>query len=139
MTLVTSVRSAMATNLATVTGFQINQYVIGSPTPPTIEIDYHPDGVTYDLTMQRGYDEWWFTVRAFVAYTTDQGAQMQLDDMLAPFGATSVKAAVESDRKLGGTVADLHVTQAQPRTFQAGTNSLMLGADWTVRVLAAGH
>ena len=61
------------------------------------------------------------------------------NQMLAPTGATSVKAAVESDRTLGGVVESLRVTQCSGyQTYTLPGDRQVLGAEWTVEIHAAG-
>jgi hypothetical protein len=132
------IRAALAANLATLTDVQVSPYMLASPTPPCIEI--YPDEVSYDQALQRGLDQWTLIVRAYVGLTTDQGAQIKLDELLAPSGAMSVKAAVESDPDLGGSIDDLRVTRASGYRIYArpGTGEL-LGCEWTVDIYAVGN
>jgi hypothetical protein len=69
--------------------------MLTSVTPPTIEVV--PEQIEYDDAMGRGLDVWRFTVRAYVGNAVDKAAQIKLDTMLAPAGATSVKDAIEAD------------------------------------------
>lgn len=105
---------------------------------PAIEVEL--DRIVYDGSMNRGHDEWFFTVRGFAASGTDTAAQMRLDDWLKSTGGKSVKAAIETDRTLGGAASDCRVVAvARVAVFkQEGGAIDLFGAEWTVRVLAAG-
>lgn len=134
-----SVRAGLAANIkAAIRDAQCNGYLLASPTAPGFEVE--PSEVQYDLAMGRGVDEWTLIVRGFVGDASDIGAQKQLDAWLASSGAVSVKAAIESDRTLGGAASTLRVTQAAGyRKYGApGSNITYLGAEWTVVVDGPG-
>ena len=132
-----ALREALAVNLAGIPGLQQSAYMLGNPTPPCAEV--MPATIDYDVTMHRGLDRWNFTVRVYVGATTDIGAQKRLDLMLDSAGTYSVKAAVESDRKLGGDAADLRVkTCSGYRIYERQGGGALLGAEWNVEVLARG-
>lgn len=130
-------RQGLAANLGAITGVQVSPYLLAQPTPPAIELA--PDEVEYDTANARGMDSWQFIVRAYVGTPTDQGAQVLLDLMLAPSGATSVKAVLEADRTLGGAAQTLRVAQATGyRLYQRAGGPEYLGCEWTVNVYAPG-
>jgi hypothetical protein len=130
------IRAALAANLATLAdaeGLQINAYMLSNPTPPNIDI--FPDKVTYDITMQRGGDSNMLTVRACVGLASDVGAQQKLDRLIASTGASSIKAAIESDPTLGGNCDDLRVTECSGyQVYPQGAEISILAANWTVQV-----
>lgn len=131
------IRTGLATNLAGVTGLAESPYLLSNPTPPACEIQ--PGPIEYDQAFRRGLDRWTLTVRVFVGPSSDIGAQKRLDTMLAPAGTDSIKAALESDRTLGGMVDDLQVTRCEGyRVFVREGAPSVLGAEWTVVVLAEG-
>lgn len=127
-------RTAIATSLATLNGVQESAYMLGNPTPPYIEVQ--PGPINYDLAMQRGWDEWTFTVRMFVNLTSDIGSQVLLDSFIDPTGSQSVKTLIETDRTLGGVCDFVLVTKCSGyQTFQSThTGKLSLGCEWTVQV-----
>jgi hypothetical protein len=134
------IRAGIAANLsASFSDAQITGYNLANALAPAFEVEL--DRIVYDGGMSRGLDEWFFTIRGFATSGTDKASQMRLDPWLTSTGAQSVKTALESDRTLGGTVADSHVTQVgRVQVFSPvaspGTN--FYGAEWTLRVLAAG-
>jgi hypothetical protein len=133
----TEIREGIAANLAVLDGCQVSAYMMANPTPPAVHL--YPAQVDYDLAMGRGLDQWMFTVQAFVGLSTDIGAQMKLDEFMAPSGSQSVKAAVESDGTLGGIVADTTVVSCTGyRVYARESGSPVLGAEWQVDVLASG-
>lgn len=129
----------MADALSVIDDVQVNPYALAQPTPPGLQI--LPPGTEYDSSFHRGLDEWTFTVQGFVALTSDIGSQILLDEMCAPAGATSVKAALEADVTLGGSVQSLHVQeQTAGRVIDAaGGGSPMLLVEWRVQVFGLGN
>lgn len=131
-----AVRAALKTNLEAglgTTDYQISCYQLGQPTPPAFEIS--PVETTYDVAMGRGADSHEWVVRAFVAMSTDRGAQERVDLLMAP---GSVKAAIESDCTLAGQVDDLRVTGVRGPIQWQREGGVVLGAEWTVELTAAG-
>ena len=119
---------------------QITGYNLSNPYAPAFEVEL--DRIVYDQGMARGLDEWFFTIRGFATTGLDQASQMKLDSWLDSTGVESVKAALEIDRTLGGTVSDARVIGVTKiATFEpvASPGVNFYGAEWTLRVLAAGQ
>lgn len=129
-----NIREGIAANLSAIPDLQVSAYMLSNPTPPGAHV--LPDTATYDLAMRGGLHELAMLVQVFVATTTDIGAQVTLDQYLAAAGALSVKAAVESDRTLGGAVADTHVQGFTYRQYPRAEGDPLLGADFNVQVYA---
>lgn len=139
MTDLAAIRAALAARLATLDSgnIQASPYLMSSPTPPAAHL--FPAEVDYDQAMNRGLDQWDFTVQLFVGAVTDQGAQQKLDVYLAPSGANSVKGVLESDRTLGGLVAHTHVLRAGGAAVYVRDGGIpLLMSEWTVRIRAVG-
>lgn len=131
------IRTGLAANLAGLTNVQVSAYMLANPTPPCVHL--WPTGVTYDLAMQRGYDQWTFTVQAFVALTADIGGQKLLDQFIAPSGSQSIKTRLESDPTLGGLVEDVSVTIFEAyQVYGRENGGPVLGANWIAEVIAVG-
>lgn len=135
----TSVRTGIAANLAALgksQGIQVSAYVLSNPTLPTIWV--RPDAaelITYHQAMQNGLEHWHLVVEAFVGTGTDIGAQVKLDGLVASTGASSVKAAIESDKTLGGVAQSLMVGDAHGYAEYARPDgSTVLGAKWQITV-----
>jgi hypothetical protein len=62
--------------------------------------------------MGLGDVEMAFTINVVVGRYTDRTANDALDAYLSPTGATSIRAALESDRTLGGVVQTLILSSA---------------------------
>jgi hypothetical protein len=134
---VARVRKAIAANLSAISEVNVNAYAMAQPTPPGLQI--LPPSVTFDQSMQRGFDLWTFTVQGFVSLTGDVAPQMLLDELCAPAGPRSVKAALESDPTLDGLVSDASITEQTPgRVLETAGGSPMLVVEWNVQVWASG-
>lgn len=111
----TAVRQGLATALDTITGLRTFDYVPdGIPTPAAIveplEITYHEANVSTGLQYYRAF------VLVIVGRMTDRSSQDRIDAYLANTGAASIRAAIESDRSLGGACSTLNVVEALPRS-----------------------
>lgn len=136
MTTLAAIRAGLAANLASVRGVQVSAYVLANPTLPVIWVRPATEPVQYHKAMGNGHDEWMMVVQAYVGTASDLGAQKKLDELLASSGATSVKAAIESDKTLAGAAADLMVTSCSGYLeYSRPDGTTALGAEWNVRVL----
>ena len=130
---IAQIREGLAANLSTISGIQVSAYLLAAPSPPAIHVV--PSSIAYDKAMARGMDIVNMTVQAFVSLGLDQGAQMALDELLAPSGVRSVKAAIESDRTLAGTVQYAWVSEMSGyNVVVIPDRGQMLSADWAVEV-----
>ena len=117
MATLSEIRTGIATNLGTISGLRTSAYVPDEPKPPIAII--FPENISFDTAFGRGLDTYTFTVQVIVSKISDRNAQSNLDGYCNPSGASSVKAALESDKTLGGLVQDLRVTEA--RDYRAAT------------------
>lgn len=135
-----AIRAGLTKNVKDrVANVQMTGYLLSQPTPPCFEIEPDPAGITYDRAMSRGLDEVIVIVRGLVGAGLDIGAQKLLDQWIT---AGLVKDAIESDRKLGGTVDDLRVRSCSNyRAYGSvsAPNTVYLGAEWSVQILASGN
>lgn len=124
------VRAGLVANIRSqIRDAQVGKYVLSAPTPPSIFIRH--GGLEYDRAMGRGMDELTMIVAGFVH--RDEGGQMRLDEWMDP-GPGGLKAAIETDRSLGGSVNDCVVRSvAEPLIATVGAIDGLL-AEWTVTV-----
>ena len=111
------IRTGLATNLGTITGLRTSAFVPDEPKPPIAII--FPDNISFDTAFNRGLDTYTFSIQVIVSKVSDRNAQSNLDAYCNPDGAQSIKAAIESDRTLGGLIQDLRVTEV--RDYRAAT------------------
>lgn len=131
------IRAGLKANLVASGFTNVNLYTTSNPTPPCFEIDLDGEGVGYDQSFNRGFHELTLIVRAVL--TESEGSQVTLDTYVDGAASTDVKAALETDATLGGAASASHVTQVVPRRWKSDTTGgLLIGAEWTVYVLATG-
>lgn len=140
MATISDIRAGIAANLAPLApDAQVSAYMLDAPTAPCVYV--YPAQIDYDQAMHRGLDRLLFTVRAAVQPSLDRGGQASLDEYLAPSGAKSVKALIESDVTLAGLVAGLRVVACSGyKKFlpEQAQGPILLGAEWTIEVFASG-
>jgi len=105
---VAGIRDGLATNLSTIVGLRTFATLPENPNPPIAVIS--PQTISYDASMGRGLDTYNFTITVIIGRADGRSAQDKLDTYVASSGSSSIKVAVESDRKLGGACKDLRVT-----------------------------
>ena len=99
---VTTIRAAIATRLATITGLAAYTHVPTNPAVPCAIV--RPTETDYDLTIANGGDiqRYEILLLATSAGTPWDVAQALVDTYLSRTGSTSIKAAIEGDGTLGG-------------------------------------
>ena len=75
-----------------------------------------------------------FSVLVLVSRADDRSGQKALDGYMTPTGTTSIKAAIETDRTLGGEVSSAAVVGwSEPQEYEIAGISY-LGVEFTVEV-----
>ena len=92
------------------------------------------DSITYNGAMGGGLITNVFTVSVVVGRSAERTAQTALDGYLSYEGATSVRAALEADRTLGGVVSNLLVESAGNIATMDGNDAVYLMVDFRVVV-----
>lgn len=111
-----SVRTGLATRLATITGLHVYELipeVISSPCAIVDQLD-----LNFDTSMHGG-SQATVDVLLVVQRTSERAGQLALDGYLATTGTGSVKAAIEGDTTLGGAVQTLRVLSATPGQYES--------------------
>jgi hypothetical protein len=114
---------------------QVHGRLVVNPTPPAVDI-YPADPFQQAFTM--GTREFFFNVRARVSTAENEGGQDLLLSMMDPEAATSMSAAILSDRTLGGKVDNLKVDG--PSGFgvfpvpASSSGAALLGCTWQVEI-----
>lgn len=128
---------ALASNLSAIDGVQVSPFPLGAPSPPTIQI--LPGPIQYDLAMGRGLDTDTVTIQAFASTTDIEGATRQMLAFAEATGASSIKAAAEADKTLGGWADDMHVTTFSGVSLAQTRNGVdVLLAEWTAVIYVKG-
>ena len=134
MATISQLRTALATNLATIPGLRTSAYVPDDPNPPIAIIE--PSGIDFDTTFGRGLDSLTFSINVLVGRVSDRTAQASLDSYCSSQGSYSVKTAVESDRTLGGYASDCRVTRLSSYGQVTVGDTIYLAAEFAVQVYA---
>jgi len=111
------VRDGLKTRLQTITGLRAYDLIPDTVVPPCAvvgQLDF-----TFDIDNARGLDQAQVDALVIVQRFSERAGQDKLDAYLAGSGASSIKAAIEGDRTLGGTVNTLRVTGAEAGTYDS--------------------
>ncbi len=136
MAAVSALRSALATNVDTVTGLRVFATTPMQPSPPMAVVMFN--GFPGPRrAMAKGLTEMEFTVTVFTADASQQGAgETAMDAYVATSGAGSMWVAIESDTTLGGNAETIQVTDMSGYEFVEFGNQLLTACTWTVQVFA---
>ena len=116
--IISQIRDGIKKNLSSIDGLRTYDIVPDVIVPPCVvvgQLDF-----TFDLNNARGLDQANLDVFVIVQRFSERAAQDKLDKYLAGSGDSSIKAAIESDRTLGGACDTLRVTSAESGTYQMG-------------------
>lgn len=111
------VRDALKVRLQTISGLRVYELIPEPITPPCAvvgQLDF-----TFDIDNARGLDQANVDIYVIVQRFSERAGQDKLDGYLAGTGATSIKAAIEGDRTLGGTCQTLRVIGAESGTYDS--------------------
>jgi len=140
MTVVTinQAREALATRLESIAGTQVSAYLLGNPTPPSLQVI--GGEIVYEETCGAGaLMGYMFKVQAMVGVPSDIGAQKRLGEYSDASGSKSIRACIAADKTLGGVVDSAHVESAsEEKTYELLSGNVVIGREWLVEVLAAG-
>jgi hypothetical protein len=128
---ITEVKTGLATRLATITGLRTYAYQPDQLNAPMAYSNL--DSITYHRTFG-GMTEMVCTVTVIVARATERTAESSVDGYTAYSGTSSVRAAIEADRTLGGKVDDLIVESATGIQSISANDTEYLSVDFVVRV-----
>lgn len=131
---ITTIRDGLATNLATISGLRTAAEIPDQVNPPIAVVQLQ--SVDYDGAFQGGLTTYSFLVTVLVGRAAERSAQIKLN-AYASTGAGSIKAAVESDKTLGGEAYDVRVeTMTNISAVSLGGDISYLSADFAVTVYA---
>ena len=130
---ISQIRTALATNLSTITGLRTAAEIPDLPNPPIAVVSL--DSVNYDQAFAKGMTSYTFTITVIVGRSAEREAQRKLDGYITP-GANSVKNAIESNKTLGGYAYDCRVVSMNSVGSVTISDTTYLAADFTVTVIA---
>jgi hypothetical protein len=130
---ISQIRTALATNLATISGLRTAAEIPDLPNPPIAVVSL--ESVTYDQAYAKGMTNYTFTITVIVGRSAEREAQRKLDGYIST-GANSVKNAIESNKTLGGYAYDCRVVSMNSVGSVTISDTTYLAADFTVTVIA---
>jgi hypothetical protein len=130
---ISAMRTALATNLGTISGLRTYADIPDNPAMPCAIVQLA--STTYDNAFNKGLTEYSFVITAIFGRIATSSAQRNLDALIST-GERSLKAAVESDRTLNGQAYDVRVTEMNNLTSVTIGDITYLSADFAVTVFA---
>lgn len=131
---VTQIKQGIATALATIPGLRSYAVQPDNLNPPFAWPML--DTVTYNGAMRGGLITHVYTVTVVVGRAAERTAQNALDGYVSYDSATSIRAALEADKSLGGVVQNLLVESANNISTTEGNDTTYLMVDFRVVVYA---
>jgi hypothetical protein len=129
------IRTGIANNLAGISGLRTAPELPDNPNPPVALVQLRT--VEYDQAFQRGLAVYTFTVTVIVGRAAERIAQRRLNDYCDNTGSSSVKAAIESDKTLGGAAFDVRVVSMDNIGSLQANDAVYLAAEFTVNAYAS--
>ena len=129
---VSQVATGLANNLATISGLRTSAFQPEQLNPPFAfptlnRIEYHKAFGGGDVVM-----DW--TVNVIVGRYVDRNAFETLDGLLSYSGATSIRAAIEADKTLGGVCQTLVLPSGANITSLSSADAEFLQIQFQVTV-----
>ena len=134
MAAISSIRTGLATRLGTISGLRTAATMPDLPNPPIAIVI--PDSVNFDNAFGRGLDTLTFRIVVIVGRADERTAQNSIDGYCATTGASSVKAAIEGGKTLGGAAFDCRVTAMTNYGSTVIGETTYLSCEFTVVVYA---
>ena len=130
---ISSMRTALAANLATISGIRTYADIPDNPMMPAAVVQLQ--SVSYDQAFNKGLTEYQYVISAIFGRISTVESQRNLDALIST-GDRSLKSAVESDRTLGGEAFDVRVSEMTNLTSVTIGDITYLSADFAVTVFA---
>jgi hypothetical protein len=104
-----AIRDAIKTTLTdNISGLRLHDTIPDEITPPCVVVA--PVSADFNVAMGRGFDTWQFDLLIFLSRSDPRSAQDSLDGYVNGFGASSIRKVIFSNRTLGLTGVDAHVS-----------------------------
>lgn len=136
---ITQIMDGLEARLATITGLRVSDVSPGQINPPCAIVgvppvdNYH---ATFGANGRVTLDS--VTITVLTSAAVDRIGQRLLAGYANPTGDTSVKAAIEADKTLGGVVDDCIVTASRPLGLEEVGVIGYFGGVFNLRVIARG-
>lgn len=133
----TTIRAGIKTVLeAQIVGLRVYDFVPDKPEPPCVIIapPFPGDFADFDVTFGGGV-QWTLAVKVLVSRATDRSAQEALDPYLGAAGASSIRAALRTDRTLDGSCDTSRIVGARGYGSYVFGDVAYLGAELVVDII----
>jgi hypothetical protein len=130
---ISDLRTGLANNLKTISGLRVLETLPDVVNPPVAMIGLTK--VAYNRQNNQSMSEYTFKVTVIVGRVSERTAQNTLDILVAP-GTGSIKAAVESDRSLGGNAYEVYLAELSAYGAITVNGIDYLSAEFSVQVFA---
>jgi hypothetical protein len=130
---ISDLRTGLANNLKTLSGLRVLETLPDVVNPPVAMIGLTK--VAYNRQNNQSMSEYTFKVTVIVGRVSERTAQNTLDIWVAP-GTGSIKAAVESDRTLGGNAYEVFLAELSAYGAITVNGIDYLSAEFSVQVFA---
>jgi hypothetical protein len=127
-------RTALATNLGTISGIRTYADIPDNPMMPAAVVQLQ--SVSYNQAMARGLTEYNFVVTVIFGRVATSSAQRAMDQLIDDQGGRSIKTAIESDKTLNNNAFDVRVSEMTNITSITIGDITYLSADFAVIVYA---
>ena len=131
---VTGMRTALATNLGTISGIRTYADIPDNPMMPAAVVQLQ--SVSYNQAMARGLTEYNFVVTVIFGRVATSQAQRSMDQLIDDEGGRSIKTAIESDKTLNSNAFDVRVSEMTNIQSVTIGDITYLTADFAVIVYA---
>ena len=130
---ISDLRKGLANNLKKISGLRVVETLPDVVNPPMAMIGLVK--VAYNQQNQKSMAEYTFKITVVLGRVSERTAQQALDVLVAP-GAGSIKAAVESDRTLGGFAYEVFIPELTAYGAITVNGIDYLSAEFSVQVFA---
>lgn len=135
---IAEIMTGLKTRLATISDLQAYDYAPDDPVPPCA-FPLVPPIPSYRDTMQRGRYVLTYRVVVLTGAQLDRAGQVRLAEFASQTGTSSIRAAIEGDRTLGGLVEECVVDSFSPDGLEEVGLVNYYGGTFLVRVVARGN
>lgn len=135
---IAEIMGGLKTRLATISGLQAYDYAPDDPVPPCA-FPLVPPVPSYRETFGRARYVLTFRVIVLTGAQLDRPGQMRLADFASQTGSSSIRAAIEDDRTLGGIAEECVVDSFSPDGLDEVGLVGYYGGTFMVRVVARGN
>lgn len=130
---ISNLRAGLVNNLHTISNLRVEATLPDVVNPPQALIAL--DKIAYNRQNNASMAEYTFKITVVVGRVSERTAQQNLDILVAP-GSGSIKAAVESDKTLGGYAYDVFVPELAALGAIQINGIDYLSAEFSVQVFA---